>query len=98
MLVTSAGQGHGTGAATPAPAAQFTPLTAEVITKPTPFVATDGKTHISYELLTTSSLPTSTPLRSEVGSVTCANESSSDVTAAPTQTSRQAMSARGSTL
>lgn len=63
MLVTSAGQGHGTGAATPAPAAQFTPLTAEVITKPTPFVATDGKTHISYELLTTSSLPTSTPLR-----------------------------------
>ncbi|WP_234379515.1 M23 family metallopeptidase [Streptomyces caniscabiei] len=63
MLVASAGQGHGTGAAAPAPGAQFTPLTAEVITKPTPFVATDGKTHISYELLTTSSLPTSTPLR-----------------------------------
>ncbi|MDX3640931.1 M23 family metallopeptidase [Streptomyces sp. MB09-02B] len=63
MLVASAGQGHGTGAATPAPGAQFTPLTAEVITKPTPFVATDGKTHISYELLTTSSLPSSTPLR-----------------------------------
>ncbi|MFF9773171.1 M23 family metallopeptidase [Streptomyces sp. NPDC013978] len=63
MLVLSAGQGHGTGAATPAPAAEFTPLTADVLTKPTPFVATDGKTHLSYELLTTSSLPTSTPLR-----------------------------------
>jgi hypothetical protein len=63
MLVASAGQGHGTGAATPAPGAEFTPLTAAVLTKPTPFVATDGKTHISYELLTTSSLPSSTPLR-----------------------------------
>ncbi|KND27283.1 peptidase [Streptomyces stelliscabiei] len=63
MLVTSAGQGHATGAATPAPGAEFTPLTAAVLTKPTPFVATDGKTHISYELLTTSSLPSSTPLR-----------------------------------
>ena len=63
MLVTSAGQGHGTGATTPAPGAQFTPLTAAVMTEPTPFVATDGKTHLSYELLTTSSLPTSTPLR-----------------------------------
>ncbi|WP_254409228.1 M23 family metallopeptidase [Streptomyces sp. AC495_CC817] len=63
MLVASAGQGHGTGAATSAPGAEFTPLTAAVLTKPTPFVATDGKTHISYELLTTSSLPSSTPLR-----------------------------------
>ncbi|MET9844957.1 M23 family metallopeptidase [Streptomyces ossamyceticus] len=63
MLVASAGQGHGTGAATPAPGAQFTPLTAAVLTKPTPFVATDGKTHLSYELLTTSSLPSSTRLR-----------------------------------
>ncbi|WP_261989525.1 M23 family metallopeptidase [Streptomyces sp. uw30] len=33
------------------------------MTHPTPFVATDGKTHLSYELLTTSSLPSSTPLR-----------------------------------
>ncbi|MEV4863626.1 M23 family metallopeptidase [Streptomyces ossamyceticus] len=63
MLVASAGQGHGTGAATPAPGAQFTPLTAAVLTKPTPFVATDGKTHLAYELLTTSSLPSSTRLR-----------------------------------
>ena len=55
--------GHGTGATTPAPGAQFTPLTAAVMTEPTPFVATDGKTHLSYELLTTSSLPSSTPLR-----------------------------------
>ncbi|MEU8866567.1 M23 family metallopeptidase [Streptomyces umbrinus] len=33
------------------------------MTEPTPFVATDGRTHLSYELLTTSSLPSSTPLR-----------------------------------
>ncbi|WP_217235932.1 M23 family metallopeptidase [Streptomyces sp. AC555_RSS877] len=63
MLVASAGPGYGTGAATPAPDAQFTPLTAAVMTHPTPFVATDGKTHLSYELLTTSSLPRSTPVR-----------------------------------
>lgn len=63
MLVVSAGTGYGTGAAPPAPGAQFTPLTAAVMTEPTPFVATDGKTHLSYELLTTSSLPSSTPLR-----------------------------------
>lgn len=63
MLVVSAGAGHGAGAATAAPGPQFTPLTAAVLTEPTPFVATDGKTHLSYELLTTSSLPTSTSLR-----------------------------------
>jgi hypothetical protein len=63
MLVASAGPGHATGAATAAPGAQFTPLTAAVLTEPTPFVATDGKTHLSYELLTTSSLPSSTSLR-----------------------------------
>ncbi|WP_129308168.1 M23 family metallopeptidase [Streptomyces sp. L2] len=66
MLVVSAGPGHATGmtgAAAAAPAAQFTPLTAAVMTEPTPFVATDGKTHLSYELLTTSALPTSVPLR-----------------------------------
>ncbi|MFE6623676.1 M23 family metallopeptidase [Streptomyces sp. NPDC057740] len=55
--------GHRTGATIPAPGAQFTPLTAAVMTEPTPFVATDGRTHLSYELLTTSSLPSSTPLR-----------------------------------
>ncbi|MET9901542.1 M23 family metallopeptidase [Streptomyces sp. NPDC006446] len=63
MLVASAGPGNATGPAAPAPGAQFTPLTAAVMTEPTPFVATDGKTHLSYELLTTSSLPTSTSLR-----------------------------------
>ncbi|NUP81927.1 MAG: M23 family metallopeptidase [Nonomuraea sp.] len=63
MLVISAGPGYGTGAATPGPGAQFTPLTAAVLTEPTPFVATDGRTHLSYELLTTSSLPSSLPLR-----------------------------------
>ncbi|MDX3575880.1 MULTISPECIES: M23 family metallopeptidase [unclassified Streptomyces] len=63
MLVASAGQGQATGPAAPAPEAQFTPLTAAVLTKPTPFAATDGRTHISYELLTTSALPSSTPLR-----------------------------------
>ncbi|MEU8576098.1 M23 family metallopeptidase [Streptomyces asoensis] len=61
MLVTSAG--HGTAAAVTAPGAQFTPLTAAVMTRPAPFVATDGRTHISYELLTTSALSTSTSLR-----------------------------------
>ncbi|MEU9133163.1 M23 family metallopeptidase [Kitasatospora sp. NPDC048540] len=63
MLVGSAGPGYGTRAATPAPGAQFTPLTAAVMTEPTPFVATDGRTHLSYELLTTSTLSSSTPLR-----------------------------------
>ncbi|MFE9881189.1 M23 family metallopeptidase [Streptomyces sp. NPDC005784] len=63
MLVTAAGPGYGTGTATPAPGPQFTPLTAAVMTEPAPFVATDGKTHLSYELLTTSALPTSTSLR-----------------------------------
>ncbi|WTP63557.1 M23 family metallopeptidase [Streptomyces phaeochromogenes] len=63
MLMVSAGTGFGTGATPPAPGAQFTPLTAAVMTEPTPFVATDGRTHLSYELLTTSSLPSSTPLR-----------------------------------
>lgn len=63
MLVASAGTGHGTGAATPAPGAQFTPLTAAVMTEPTPFVATDGKTHLSYELLTTNALSSSTQVR-----------------------------------
>lgn len=63
MLMVSAGTGYGTGATPPAPGAQFTPLTAAVMTEPTPFVATDGRTHLSYELLTTSSLPSSTPLR-----------------------------------
>ncbi|MEU6278027.1 M23 family metallopeptidase [Streptomyces populi] len=63
MLVASAAPGNATGPATPASGAQFTPLTAAVMTEPTPFVATDGRTHLSYELLTTSALPTSTSLR-----------------------------------
>ncbi|WP_245206245.1 M23 family metallopeptidase [Kitasatospora sp. RG8] len=33
------------------------------MTEPTPFDATDGKTHLSYELLTTSALSSSTPVR-----------------------------------
>ena len=41
MLVASAGQGQATGPAAAAPEAQFTPLTAAVLTKPTPFAATD---------------------------------------------------------
>jgi hypothetical protein len=63
LLVASTGQGHGNTAAAAAPGAQFTPLTAAVLTEPAPFVATDDRTHLSYELLTTSSLPSSTPLR-----------------------------------
>ncbi|MFJ9611510.1 M23 family metallopeptidase [Kitasatospora sp. NPDC101176] len=63
MLVASAGPGHGAGAAALAPGTQFTPLTAAVLTEPAPFDATDGKTHLSYELLTTSALSSSTPLR-----------------------------------
>ncbi|MCX5227529.1 M23 family metallopeptidase [Streptomyces sp. NBC_00233] len=63
MLVASVGPGYGTGAATPAPGPQFTPLTAAVMTKPAPFNATDGKTHLSYELLTTNALSSSTPVR-----------------------------------
>ncbi|MCX5208664.1 M23 family metallopeptidase [Kitasatospora sp. NBC_00240] len=63
MLVASAGSGHGTSAAALAPGTQFTPLTAAVMTEPTPFEATDGRTHLSYELLTTSALSSSTPVR-----------------------------------
>ncbi|MFG3347923.1 M23 family metallopeptidase [Streptomyces sp. NPDC048018] len=63
MLVASAEPGFGAGAAHPAPIAQFTPLTAAVMTEPAPFVATDDKTHLSYELLTTSALSTRTSLR-----------------------------------
>lgn len=63
MLAASAGPGYGTGAAALAPGTQFTPLTAAVMTEPTPFDATDGRTHLSYELLITSALPSSTPVR-----------------------------------
>lgn len=63
MLAASAAPGYGTGAAALAPGTQFTPLTAAVLTDPTPFEATDGRTHLSYELLTTSALSSSTPLR-----------------------------------
>ncbi|GAA2788098.1 M23 family metallopeptidase [Kitasatospora aburaviensis] len=63
MLVASAGPGCGSGAAALAPGTQFTPLTAAVMTEPTPFDATDGRTHLAYELLTTSALSSSTPVR-----------------------------------
>ncbi|MEU9046989.1 MULTISPECIES: M23 family metallopeptidase [unclassified Kitasatospora] len=63
VLAASAGPGYGTGAAALAPGTQFTPLTAAVLTEPTPFDATDGTTHLSYELLTTSALSGSTPMR-----------------------------------
>ncbi|MEV6976280.1 M23 family metallopeptidase [Kitasatospora sp. NPDC093806] len=62
-LVASAGSGYGTGAAALAPGTRFTPLTAAVMTEPTPLDATDGRTHLSYELLTTSALSGSTPVR-----------------------------------
>ncbi|MFI6155128.1 M23 family metallopeptidase [Kitasatospora sp. NPDC051170] len=63
VLLASAGPGAGTGVAAPAPGTQFTPLTAAVMTEPAPFEATDGRTHVSYELLVTSALSASTPLR-----------------------------------
>ncbi|MEW1914018.1 M23 family metallopeptidase [Kitasatospora sp. NPDC085895] len=62
-LVVSAGPGYGTGAAGLAPGTQFTPLTTSVLTEPEPFEATDGRTHLSYELLATSALSRSTPVR-----------------------------------
>ncbi|MGW6570482.1 M23 family metallopeptidase, partial [Streptomyces sp. NPDC054975] len=63
LLTASTAPGYGTGAATPAPGPQFTPLTAAVMTEPTPFDATDGKKHLSYELLTTNALPSSSQVR-----------------------------------
>ncbi|WP_406193585.1 M23 family metallopeptidase [Kitasatospora sp. NBC_01560] len=63
MLGASASPGYGTDAARLAPGTQFTPLTAAVLTEPTPFEATDGRTHLSYELLTTNALSSSTPVR-----------------------------------
>ncbi|MFJ4218231.1 M23 family peptidase, partial [Streptomyces hydrogenans] len=63
MLTASTAPGYGTGTAGPASGPQFTPLTAAVMTEPTPFPATDGRTHLSYELLTTSALPSSTRVR-----------------------------------
>ncbi|MFI8517622.1 M23 family metallopeptidase [Streptomyces sp. NPDC085481] len=63
LLTASTAPGYGTGPTTPEPGPQFTPLTAAVMTKPAPFVATDGKTHLSYELLTTNALSSSTPVR-----------------------------------
>ncbi|MFJ4095952.1 M23 family metallopeptidase [Kitasatospora sp. NPDC089913] len=62
-LLAPAGPGYATGSARLAPGTQFTPLTAAVLTEPTPFEATDGRTHLSYELLATSALSSATPLR-----------------------------------
>ncbi|MFE5902150.1 M23 family metallopeptidase [Streptomyces sp. NPDC056488] len=63
LLTAATAPGHGTGAAAPDPGPRFTPLTAAVMTEPTRFDATDGKTHLSYELLTTSALPGSARVR-----------------------------------
>ncbi|MEU1469392.1 M23 family metallopeptidase [Streptomyces sp. NPDC005761] len=63
LLVASSAPGYGAGATAPVPGPQFTPLTAAVMTKPAPFNATDGRTHLSYELLTTNALSSSTPVR-----------------------------------
>ncbi|MFE9040606.1 M23 family metallopeptidase [Streptomyces sp. NPDC007818] len=66
LLVAGTAPGYGTGATPPSPTApglQFTPLTAAVMTKPTPFRATDGRTHLSYELLVTNALSSSSSVR-----------------------------------
>ncbi|GAA5020008.1 M23 family metallopeptidase [Kitasatospora paranensis] len=63
VLVASAGPGHGVGTTRLAPGTQFTPLTAAVLTEPSPVEATDGRTHLSYELITTSALSSATQLR-----------------------------------
>lgn len=63
MLTASTTPGYGTGEAAPVPGPQFTPLTATVMTEPAPFIATDGKTHLSYELLTTNALASSARVR-----------------------------------
>ncbi|WP_242427793.1 M23 family metallopeptidase [Streptomyces sp. Root431] len=60
VTATAVVPGHG---ATLPPGTQFTPLTAAVLTKPAPVEATDGKVHLSYELLTTSALPSSSRVR-----------------------------------
>jgi len=54
---------HGAALTALPPGTQFTPLTAAVLTEPAPFDATDGKVHLSYELLTTSALPSSAQVR-----------------------------------
>ncbi|MGW9434603.1 M23 family metallopeptidase [Streptomyces sp. NPDC055607] len=63
LLAASTAPGYVTGPAGPEFGPQFTPLTAAVMTEPAPFTATDGRTHLSYELLTTSALPGSTRVR-----------------------------------
>ncbi|MGW4650260.1 M23 family metallopeptidase [Kitasatospora sp. NPDC004289] len=45
------------------PDTRFTPLTASVMTEPTPFEATDGRTHLSYELLATNALSSRAQVR-----------------------------------
>ncbi|MFE1378647.1 M23 family metallopeptidase [Streptomyces sp. NPDC058740] len=65
MLTASTAPGYGAAATTPTPTPgpRFTPLTAAVMTEPAPFRATDGRTHLSYELLTTNALPSSARVR-----------------------------------
>ncbi|MGA5100355.1 M23 family metallopeptidase [Streptomyces lavendulocolor] len=63
MLTAATAPGYGTGTTKPVQGPQFTPLTAAVLTEPAPFSATDGKTHLSYELLTTNALPSDAQVR-----------------------------------
>ncbi|MFJ8039608.1 M23 family metallopeptidase [Kitasatospora sp. NPDC096147] len=56
VLLAAAGPVAGAAPRALPPGTQFTPLTAAVMTEPTPFPATDGRAHLSYELLTTNAL------------------------------------------
>ncbi|WP_405364649.1 hypothetical protein [Kitasatospora sp. NBC_00039] len=51
VAATAIVPGHGAALTALPPGTQFTPLTAAVLTEPAPFDATDGKVHLSYELL-----------------------------------------------
>lgn len=63
LTATAIVPGHAAAPTALPPGTQFTPLTAAVLTKPAPFDATDGKVHLSYELLTTSALPSTAQVR-----------------------------------
>ncbi|MEU1424015.1 M23 family metallopeptidase [Kitasatospora sp. NPDC005751] len=63
VLAAAGTPGYAAGRPALAPGTQFTPLTAAVMTEPAPFDASDGKVHLSYELLTTNALSTSLAVR-----------------------------------
>ncbi|MFF7593096.1 M23 family metallopeptidase [Kitasatospora purpeofusca] len=63
VAATAVAPGHAAAPTALPSGTQFTPLTAAVLTEPAPFDATDGKVHLSYELLTTSALPSSAQVR-----------------------------------